>query len=96
MTLVKICGLTSLADAEAAIAAGADAIGLNFVPGTPRAIDVSLGRAISVAVAGRAVRVGVFRDAPRRSADRHRGRSRRDTAHGSESPKPPPRSRSRF
>jgi tryptophan synthase beta subunit len=70
MTLVKICGVTSLADAELAIEAGADAIGLNFVPGTPRALDSAAGRAISAAIAGRAVRFGVFRDAPRDEVER--------------------------
>jgi tryptophan synthase beta subunit len=70
MTLVKICGLTNLADAEAAIDAGADAIGLNFVSGTPRCIDVSLARQIAQATAGRAVRFGVFRDAPLADVER--------------------------
>ncbi len=70
MTLVKICGLTSVADAELALEAGADAIGLNFVPGSPRAIDARVGRAISAAIAGRAVRYGVFRDAPREDVER--------------------------
>ena len=35
---VKICGVTSEADVLAAVRAGADAIGLNVVPGTPRAL----------------------------------------------------------
>ncbi len=35
---VKICGITDAAGIEAAIRAGADAIGLNLVPGTPRAL----------------------------------------------------------
>lgn len=35
---VKICGITTLADAIAAVDAGADAVGLNFVGG-PRRID---------------------------------------------------------
>ncbi len=42
---VKICGITSVADAAAAVEAGADAIGLNFVAG-PRRIDVDRGHRI--------------------------------------------------
>lgn len=38
--LVKICGVTNQADAEAAIEAGADAIGLNVVPGSKRYLDL--------------------------------------------------------
>ena len=38
MPFVKICGVTDRAGLLAAIAAGADAIGLNLVPGTPRAL----------------------------------------------------------
>ena len=61
---VKICGITSARDARVALEAGADAIGLNFVPGTPRALDPEAAREISSAAVGVAVRVGVFRDAP--------------------------------
>ena len=70
MTQVKICGLTTVDDARAALEAGADALGLNFVPGTPRALEPAAARAISVAAAGRAVRVGVFRDAAREQIER--------------------------
>jgi tryptophan synthase beta chain/phosphoribosylanthranilate isomerase len=63
MTQVKICGITSIADATAAVACGADAIGLNFVPGTPRALQPADAAPISAAVAGQTVRVGVFQDA---------------------------------
>jgi phosphoribosylanthranilate isomerase len=37
---VKICGLTNRADAEAAIALGADALGFNFFPGSKRFIEL--------------------------------------------------------
>ncbi|MEO8462368.1 MAG: hypothetical protein ABI555_04100, partial [Chloroflexota bacterium] len=44
---VKICGVTDRAGIEAAVRAGADAIGLNLVPGTPRALE--LGEAVALA-----------------------------------------------
>jgi tryptophan synthase beta subunit len=50
---VKICGITDAAGIEAAVRAGADAIGLNLVPGTPRALEV--GEAASLAARLRAV-----------------------------------------
>ena len=40
---VKICGVTDAAGALAAVRAGADAIGLNLVAGTPRALDARGG-----------------------------------------------------
>jgi tryptophan synthase beta subunit len=54
--LTKICGVTDVAGAVAAVAAGADAIGLNFVPGTPRALGLAEAREIATAV--RAVAAG--------------------------------------
>ncbi len=38
---VKICGIVYEAGVEAAVRAGVDAIGLNLVPGTPRALELS-------------------------------------------------------
>jgi len=39
MTLVKICGITSLNDARAAVAAGADLLGFNFYRPSSRFIE---------------------------------------------------------
>ena len=39
--LTKICGVTDAAGALAAVRAGADAVGLNFVPGTPRCLSLT-------------------------------------------------------
>jgi tryptophan synthase beta chain len=50
---VKICGVTDADGVLAAIRAGADAIGLNLVPGTPRA--VSLDEAIELRRVARAL-----------------------------------------
>lgn len=66
---VKICGVRTVEDARAAIAAGADVIGLNFVPGSPRAIDPDRARAIADALPGTPL-VGVFVDASRRDVER--------------------------
>ncbi len=61
---VKICGIQHVEDALAAIDAGADLLGLNFVPGSPRLIDIRTAAAICEAVADSGVgRVAVFRDA---------------------------------
>ncbi len=65
---VKICGITEPAGLDAALAAGADAIGLNFVPGTPRALEEGEAAAlIASARAGDApgngpLLIGVFAD----------------------------------
>lgn len=40
MTWVKVCGLRTVRDVEAAAEVGADALGLNLVPGTPRCLEV--------------------------------------------------------
>lgn len=59
---VKICGITRLADAIAAAAAGADAIGLNFVPESQRRIDLTTARTIVDSTPTGVRRVGVFRN----------------------------------
>ncbi len=44
--LVKICGITRLEDAEAAVALGAGALGFVFWPESPRFVDPERARAI--------------------------------------------------
>lgn len=63
MIRVKICGLTRPEDALAAAAAGADAIGLVFVEGSKRAVDVDQARAIVRSLPPFINRVGLFMDA---------------------------------
>ncbi|MHB1512755.1 MAG: phosphoribosylanthranilate isomerase [Acidiferrobacter sp.] len=62
-TRVKICGITSPADAQAAAAAGADAIGLVFYAPSPRAVDIDAACAIVAALPPFVTRVGLFVDA---------------------------------
>jgi phosphoribosylanthranilate isomerase len=57
---VKICGVTCIEDAEAAILAGADLIGLNFYRPSPRYLDRAGARAIREVIGHRAQVVGVF------------------------------------
>jgi phosphoribosylanthranilate isomerase len=57
---VKICGVTSVADAQAAGAAGADMIGLNFYEQSPRQISLATAGEISRALPALILRVGVF------------------------------------
>lgn len=85
---VKICGITSLADARAAIAAGADALGFVFVPGTPRYIAPDLAGEIVRELPPFIARVGLFVDAETRMVAETLVRSGMDTLqfHGQETP----------
>ena len=61
---IKICGVADPEDALTAVDAGADLIGVNFVPGSSRRVEIPVAEAICTAVAGRAgERVALFRDA---------------------------------
>lgn len=61
----KICGITRIEDALAAVDAGADAIGLVFYPPSPRAVSVVQARAIIAALPPFVTTVGLFVNASR-------------------------------
>jgi len=60
MTLVKVCGVTSLEDALSAVAAGADALGFNLYPQSPRYLPARAARAIIKALPEGLTTIGVF------------------------------------
>src|SRR5437773_1950518 len=62
--LVKICGITRMEDAEAAVVAGAGAIGFVFWPESPRFIDVHRARSIVSSLPPFVTPVGVFVNQP--------------------------------
>lgn len=64
MVRIKICGITRTDDAMAAAEAGADAIGLIFVPGSPRYLEMDAARRILACLPPFVTPVGVFMDAP--------------------------------
>jgi len=59
MTWVKICATTNLADAQASVAAGANALGFIFAPST-RHIEVSTAAEIIRSLPAEVERIGVF------------------------------------
>jgi phosphoribosylanthranilate isomerase len=60
MVRVKVCGITTLADAEKALEFGADALGFNFYPPSPRAIAPQKARAILQEMPAQCCNVALF------------------------------------
>lgn len=61
---VKICGITEAKTAEYLLASGVDAMGLVFVPKSPRALDTDTAKALAELTGPGICRVGLFMDAP--------------------------------
>jgi phosphoribosylanthranilate isomerase len=60
MTQVKICGITNVEDALSAVEAGAELLGFNFYPKSPRYVSPADARRIVEQLPGGIERVGVF------------------------------------
>ena len=84
--ILKICGITTAIDADAAIEAGANAIGFNFYPRSPRYLTPE--RASEIVTAPGVRRVGVFVNEPRECVEEIAQIARLDVAqlHGDEEP----------
>ena len=75
---VKICGITTPEDALLATQTGADAIGLNFHPPSPRAVSFETAARIRSALPPFIALVGVFVDPPEQTVRRALGAARLD------------------
>lgn len=65
MTKVKVCGITNLADAEKALEFGADALGFNFYPPSPRCIAPEEARAVLQRLPEGSCNIAVFVNEPK-------------------------------
>jgi phosphoribosylanthranilate isomerase len=66
MTKVKVCGITNLADAEKALEFGADALGFNFYPPSPRCIAPEEARAVLQRLPEGSCNIAVFVNEPKK------------------------------
>ncbi len=88
MVHIKICGITTVEDAEAAAELGVEALGFNFWPPSPRYITPEIARRIIAALPPFMTAVGVFVDEPAESIRRIMGYCALDLVqlHGHERP----------
>ena len=86
---IKICGITRNSDAIAAVASGADAIGLVFYAPSPRAVSKDRVEEITDGIVGKAQVVALFVDAQEEEVNKVLETNRIDLLqfHGSESAK---------
>ena len=84
---IKICGITRNSDAIAAVASGADAIGLVFYAPSPRAVSKDRVEEITDGIVGKAQVVALFVDAQEEEVNKVLETNRIDLLqfHGSES-----------
>jgi phosphoribosylanthranilate isomerase len=87
MTMVKVCGITNVADARVAAEAGADAVGFIFAE-SPRRVSVEEARRVSLALPENVLKVGVFVNVPPEEVLRVAREAGLDLAqlHGDETP----------
>ncbi|RTE67594.1 phosphoribosylanthranilate isomerase [Amphritea opalescens] len=87
-TRVKICGITRLEDALAAIEAGADALGFVFYPPSPRYVDPAVAEAIIAQLPPFVTTVALFVDDSPEQVNAILGQTGIDLLqfHGDESP----------
>jgi phosphoribosylanthranilate isomerase len=66
MMFIKICGITTAEDAQAAVECGASAVGFVFWPESPRYLEPDRARAIIATLPSSVAAVGVFVNQPAR------------------------------
>jgi len=83
---IKICGLTRVEDAQLAVELGADIIGLNFYPPSPRSLSLERAQSIRDMIGNRCEVAGVFVNATRDYIEDHLHRLKLDLLqfHGDE------------
>ena len=87
-TQIKICGIKTSEALDAAIAAGASHVGLNFFAKSPRYVSPEIAGALAARAAGRVQIVGLFVDAEPAFIDEVRSQAKLDIIqlHGDERP----------
>ncbi|MBI3209947.1 MAG: phosphoribosylanthranilate isomerase [Candidatus Solibacter usitatus] len=85
--VIKICGITHAGDAQAAVAAGATAVGFNFYPKSSRFIECAQAAEIAASLPPGICKVGVFVNEPPETVERIAQECGLDVAqlHGGES-----------